>query len=187
VAAVRVYFAARYSRRGELLEYRPQLERTGIAVTSGWVLGGHQAGTGNEHMPADRVLMARLAEDDYGDLMAADVVVSFTEPPRTPSTNRGVRHVEHGIALAAGKRVLVVGHIENVFHALPGVEFHREWGSALRELAAAVADPDATDVNLLPASRPGARREAVLLTPRDAHAAQPTARGSARAGRRSAS
>ena len=57
-----------------------------------------------------------------------------TEPPREPSSSRGGRHVEFGIALARSKRLIVVGHRENVFHWLHMVEFYSEWLELLRKL-----------------------------------------------------
>lgn len=62
--------------------------------------------------------------------MSADCVISFTEAPRS-SANRGGRHVEFGIALANGARVIVVGHRENIFHWLPQIEFFETWEQAL--------------------------------------------------------
>jgi hypothetical protein len=59
----------------------------------------------------------------------ADVVINFTEPPRSKA-NRGGRHVEYGIALAKGLRVIVVGYRENIFHWLPMVEFCETWEDA---------------------------------------------------------
>ena len=38
---------------------------------------------------------------------------------------RGGRHVEFGLALAAGKRLCIVGPRENIFHFLPRVEVFR--------------------------------------------------------------
>ena len=49
--------------------------------------------------------------------MAADTVIIFTEIPNTILATGG-RHVEFGLALAQGKRVIIVGPRENVFHYL---------------------------------------------------------------------
>lgn len=68
------------------------------------------------------------------DLLTADCVVSFTEAPRS-SNSRGGRHVEHGMAVALGKRIVVVGHRENVFHCLPEVEFFQAWQDARHALS----------------------------------------------------
>lgn len=74
-------------------------------------------------------LRSHFASDDWQDVTSAELVINFTEPPRS-SANRGGRHVEYGIALALGKRVIVVGHRENIFHWLPQVEFVETWEAA---------------------------------------------------------
>jgi hypothetical protein len=72
--------------------------------------------------------------------MAAEVVVAFTEGPGdVEGRARGGRHVELGAALAAGKRVCVVGHRENVFCWLPIVEYFPTWSACLE--AVFVPDP----------------------------------------------
>lgn len=51
-------------------------------------------------------------------------------------TSRGERHVEFGIALASGKKCVVIGPAENVFYCLEGVERFDTWNEALRFLIA---------------------------------------------------
>lgn len=82
----------------------------------------------HESMEAQR---REFAQHDWDDVMAADVVISFTEQPRTAGGSRGGRHVEFGAALAAGKRCIVVGWRENVFHCLPQVEFFPTWAESM--------------------------------------------------------
>jgi hypothetical protein len=127
-----VYLAARYSRFPGMQVVRSDLERIGHRVTSRWIEGGHllsKEGSSQAHEQE----RARFAQEDYADLTRADWVISFTEQPRKTNT-RGGRHVEHGIALALCKRVLVVGYRENVFHCLPHVEFFQTWPGALAAL-----------------------------------------------------
>ena len=120
-----IYLAARYSRLCELQGYQSDLEILGHLVTSRWINGSHEGSleTGS----------AKFAQEDRDDLIAADWVISFAEPPRT-FNSRGGRHVEFGMALALGKRVIVVGYRENVFHYLPEVEFFETWKSCLARL-----------------------------------------------------
>ena len=62
--------------------------------------------------------------------MAADAVIIFTEIPNTILATGG-RHVEFGLALAQGKRVIIVGPRENVFHyLLPGSQVFVTWNKA---------------------------------------------------------
>src|SRR6266567_4784608 len=116
---MKIYLAARYSRLPEMQTYRDQLEGAGHKVTSRWVNGDHQV-KDTTMSPAEA---CRFAQEDWEDLLVADMVISFTEPSRS-GHSRGGRHVEHGIALALRKRVVVVGHRENVFHCLPEVAFY---------------------------------------------------------------
>ena len=111
----RIYLAARYARRVELCAYADALRDLGHTIDARWLLGLHQAADD------DYARWAEFAADDIEDLGRADVVVSFTEPSRSAPSNRGGRHVEHGMALALGKTVMIVGPLENVFHALPQV------------------------------------------------------------------
>src|SRR4051812_16025064 len=139
---VKVYLAARYSRREELCGYRAQLEAHGFVVTSRWLNGQHQldaAGApigdqgeqlveGGEGREA-AALRRRFCEEDVTDVLDADILISFTEEPRKPSSNRGGRHVEFGIALGVNRsllahgdvpqfRLITIGHRENIFHWL---------------------------------------------------------------------
>lgn len=131
---MKIYLASRYSRREELCEYRSQLRAMGHVVTSRWLDGNHQVsdkGLSEQAAEADRT---RFAVEDWEDLTAAEVCISFTEEPRTELT-RGGRHVEFGGALAMGKLCIVIGHRENVFHCLPGVHYRSTWESFVYHLA----------------------------------------------------
>jgi len=146
--ALNVYLAARYSRREELCIYKADLEARGHRVPARWLLGEHQvhgleaarAIENDGPIPADQAV--RFAQDDVEDLLAADIVVSFSTEPRTGSS-RGGRHVEFGMALgmrragAALPLLVVVGPLENVFHALPEVDGRFDkWEQFLDELDA---------------------------------------------------
>ena len=115
---MKVYLAARYSRREELCGYREQL---GHEVTSRWLNGEHQAL--DEELVTRPSLAMRFALDDLEDIEASRMLVAFTESPRTGAT-RGVRHVEFGMALQLLPiRTVVVGPIENVFHVLADARY----------------------------------------------------------------
>jgi nucleoside 2-deoxyribosyltransferase len=124
---MRVYLAARYSRREELAGYRERLQAAGHEVTSRWLNGDHQVSDAGLNLgddpEADQFTKAereRFALEDMADVIAADMLIAFTEPPRS-TASRGGRHVEFGFALAQGMLIAVVGPRENVFHCLPGV------------------------------------------------------------------
>ena len=139
---VKVYLAARYSRRNELRVYRADLETLGFAVTSRWLDGNHQiddAGLSEEGSPAERT---RFAQEDWDDLMEADACISFTESPRS-AASRGGRHVEFGAGVAAGKFMVVIGPRENVFHCLPEVAVFPDWPTYLIHISSVQAEGQA--------------------------------------------
>lgn len=124
---MKIYLASRYSRREELLRYSQELEALGHIITSRWLTGNHELADRDDYLTAaQQADRERFASEDWSDVKAADCVISFTEEPRG-TTSRGGRHVEFGGALMAGKRTVVVGHRENVFHCLPEVEFYPTW------------------------------------------------------------
>lgn len=128
---MKIYLAARYSRRLELCGYADQLRELGHEVTSRWLDGHDQIPDEGLSPEAAPELRIRFAQEDWADLRRADMCIAFTEPPRS-TASRGGRHVELGAALAWGKWVIVVGHRENVFCCLPQVDFAGDWTTALR-------------------------------------------------------
>lgn len=125
---MRLYLAAKYSRRDELNRYAEDLRGLGHVVNCRW-LSEHDLPVG---APPEGGL--RFALDDIEDIRAADLLIAFTEEPGKPGAgrNRGGRHVELGIAIGRGMPVYVVGWRENVFCYLPEVIFFETWPEALR-------------------------------------------------------
>jgi hypothetical protein len=135
---MRIYLAARYTRRLELCEYKSQLEELGCTVTSRWLNGSHQIS--NQGVPIGdsgellvekgdrkaREMCEHFAKEDREDVYAADIVIAFTEKPRS-GNSRGGRHVELGLAIARGKRIYIVGPLENIFCWLPELTHFSEW------------------------------------------------------------
>ncbi len=130
-----IYLAGRYDRRIELCEYRAQLQDIGFIVNSRWLDGLHvlAAGLGektNQFAPAEA--QTWMASEDWADVISADIVINFTEPPDSDS-KRGGRHVEYGAALALKKQVFIVGFRENVFHYLPQARYYESWADCWRD------------------------------------------------------
>src|SRR5437868_2212793 len=95
------YLAATYSRMQELRRYEADLIGMGHRVTSRWLTGLFSPpppGT-----PYDEFMKNRQSagERDYMDVVKADVVIAFTDPPG-PTTTTGGHHTEIGIALGVG-------------------------------------------------------------------------------------
>ncbi len=124
---MRIYLASRFTRMMEMREYREQLHDDGHVVTSRWL--DEQPGEGDKYHPE---AWPGIALVDVEDVRRADALVAFTELPRT--WTRGGRHVEFGMGLGLGKYLFVIGPIENVFHALPGVGVYPDWESLRKEL-----------------------------------------------------
>lgn len=114
------YIAARFSRRHEANSIANFLQEMGHTITSRWALPGSNhimpAGMSAQASDAERT---RFATEDCEDVRACDVVVSLMEEPR--SNGRGGRHVEFGYALGLGKKLMIIGPRETVFHHLPDV------------------------------------------------------------------
>lgn len=135
---MKIYLASRYSRRDQMRELAAELTRMGHEITSRWLETEwvNRPGDGAAAPPEYREKYAAI---DMEDVRAADCVVNFTEAPGDGS--RGGRHVELGLAVAWGKRIIVVGHRENLFHHLPVVEFFNSQWDVLRALNAEAATP----------------------------------------------
>lgn len=126
------YLAARYSRREELCRYRADLADRGVKVPARWLNGNHQIDDQGLSAEAGREARERFATEDLDDVLTADLLIAFTEPPRS-SNSRGGRHVEFGVAIGRGMPVIVVGERENVFHCLPDVTVYATWEEALTD------------------------------------------------------
>lgn len=118
---MKIYLAARYSRREELYRYADHLRSLGHSITSVWLNGSHESEQFKQTGEFSAEDAAQWAMCDWNDVFNADCVISFTEEPRSGG-NRGGRHVEFGIGLALWKRLIVVGPREHVFHYLPQVQ-----------------------------------------------------------------
>lgn len=153
---MRIYLAARYSRRVELCGYRERLVAVGHQVQAVWLDGQHQiSDTGTPIGEAgeafvegtyptreefyqdanDRAaaLRQRFATEDFRDVSMCELLIAFTEPPRSNHSHGG-RHVELGIALGMMKRVWIVGPRENLFCWLEDVRQFDTFDDAARQL-----------------------------------------------------
>lgn len=118
---IRIYLATLFSRREEMEKVADKLTIAGYEVVSRWVYGG-------EDGLSDR----DIAELDLEDVRKADIVMSYTAL-RGAATPGGGRHVEFGYGYALGKRSVIIGERENVFHHLPDVEVYATLSAFLDE------------------------------------------------------
>ena len=138
----KVYLAARYSRHDEMQGVRDVLKVLGdIETTARWidchtdVVGDFTSSFTVEFLNAHPDKCAPLGQHDVDDIVAADTVISFT----SADGGKGGRHVEFGMGIALGKRSIVIGPREHVFHTLAGVDWYPDWSRFVMALTAAQA------------------------------------------------
>lgn len=118
---MRIYLAATYGQMLEMCDVAAKLREAGHEVTSRWI-DGMEEGQTKEYG----------AKMDLADIDFADIVLSYTLPPKTSHTGGG-RHVEFGYGYATGKRMILVGQKgEHIFHYLPNVEHYENLDEALK-------------------------------------------------------
>jgi hypothetical protein len=111
---MKVYIAGSFSAQLALRDVR-DLMVPYVDVTSSWL--DEPTIEAHEGDRADWEKRAR-GNEDYLDIERSDAVAVFTS---VPSTSGGL-HLETGLALAMGKRVIVVGPRGNVFHYMNRIE-----------------------------------------------------------------
>jgi hypothetical protein len=110
---MKIYIAARYSRRDEMRVVAQKLEEMGHIVTSTWLRENNPLDC---HMGDDtQEFYRRHANVDLIDIEEAGAMLFFAEDPKV-GVPRGGRHVEFGYALALGLSIFVIGPHENIFH-----------------------------------------------------------------------
>jgi hypothetical protein len=122
---MKIYLAARYSRHPEMREVRDILMKLGHEVTSHWIdqHGGNLLESiVQSKLNSDPEGSSVYAIKDVEDVMRSDIIISFTSED---GGGKGGRHVEFGLAIGLGMRIVLIGPRENVFHCLPIVEHYQ--------------------------------------------------------------
>ena len=110
---MKLYLAAKFGQKNEMRSMRDFLVSDGHEVTSRWIDVEHEEDASHTVTDAMRIEYAAM---DVADVLAADALIAFAGPRSEPSIGGG-RHVEFGIALQAGRDIIVVGPIgEHIFH-----------------------------------------------------------------------
>lgn len=127
------YFAARYSQNAQMRQYRKELESIHmlVRVTSRWIdLHNNTLVTSftPEQLAQDPVKCWEAGNRDLEDINDAYTLIAFSA-----NGGKGGRHVEFGYALCKGKRLVIIGHREHIFHTYPGVEVYAQWSHFLVE------------------------------------------------------
>ena len=117
---MKIYLAAAWGRREEILRVADRLRLVGVEITSNWLTEEEGMQSGSK----ERFLRER-AYVDLQDVDKADALVRFADTPRTRSVPRalisGARMFEMGYAKAKGKGLIVVGGKQHVFDRLADV------------------------------------------------------------------
>ena len=130
---MRVYLAAAWSRRVEILEVANRLEAKGVEITSRWLTEEEGMNTG-----AREPFLRERCYIDLHDVDECDILIRFTDPETQGNEKyRAVlgsipitadvkllscaRMVEFGYAMAKGKSLIVVGGKQNVFDRKDGI------------------------------------------------------------------
>lgn len=112
VRALKVYVAAAMEEKLTVRELKTILRECGHVPVCDWADADHGS---IEDLTAPGVV--KWAKLDLEQVRQSDVLVLI--PPH--QTKRGGAHTEFGVALALGKKLIVVGERKNVFHHLPEV------------------------------------------------------------------
>ena len=107
---MKIYVAGRYRQLAELAEEAKKFTEAGHEVTSSWLQNAEEG-----------MSFEDIAVLDLQDVDIADALCLYTEPYGTAVPGGG-RHVEFGYALGKGKKMFIVGPLENVFHWHPSVQ-----------------------------------------------------------------
>lgn len=114
---MRVYLAARFSRKAEMQAVAERLNALGTyVVTSRWIDGSHRKTDSEE--------LAQFAAEDLQDIDGSDGLIAYMESPESGYQSGG-RHVEFGYAIARDMWIAVIGEPENVFHLLSDGQVER--------------------------------------------------------------
>lgn len=117
----RIYLAGRYSRKEFFAGLAADLSERGHIITAQWLTEPHgPEATLDSISQADLIKYANI---DITEIRHCDTFLFMSEDP-LKGTPRGGRHVEFGYALALGKRIVVYGPKENIFHYLPNEVVH---------------------------------------------------------------
>ena len=130
---MKVYLAAAWGRREEILRVADRLQSVVVEITSGWLTEEEGMQSGSK----ERFLRER-AYVDLQDVDKADAIVRFADVNLKRKVDRalvsGARMFEFGYAKARGKTLYVVGGKQNVFDRLDGIVHVKDVDALVRLL-----------------------------------------------------
>jgi nucleoside 2-deoxyribosyltransferase len=126
------YLAAGFSRKDEIAQKSIALKEVGIGVTSTWPW--EDAAPKSTLAEVGDKYLLKHGSKDIKEIEAADGVILFTQDPLKPFVRGGRMH-EFGYAHGKGKRLIVCGPRENIFHYLPNVEVFETFDELITALS----------------------------------------------------
>jgi len=113
---MRIYLASWYLDKPRMRNAATMLQNAGVRVVSSWIFS-----PGNVY-PLDGETQKYWAVRDEVEVADCDVFVAFADAD-VFRKGQGGRHTEFGLARALGKKIVIVGEPEQVFHHLPGIKY----------------------------------------------------------------
>lgn len=111
------YIAAPWSEREEARKVARGIEvTTGLRCCSGWLSEEYDDKKNMADLPPQ--YLGNCAVRDLQDIGQADVFIALCDGK---DKRHGGRHAEFGIALSMGRKVILVGEPEHIFHYHPVV------------------------------------------------------------------
>lgn len=121
-----IYIAGRFEDQFMLRDVSYMLIMQKHEIVSTWLWSTDPYETDKEK--------AAIALKDYRDIIACNTLVLYSHLGE-PLPTRQAHSTELGLALAMGKRVILVGvKTDNVFHHLPSIEYCSTWGDLMKLL-----------------------------------------------------
>lgn len=115
---MRVYIAASWSRREEARELAEELEQLDVHVKADWLYERSKPAADNKEKH-----LREMSYRDIADVRDCDVFVRLSDDlsgPFVPShLASGARMFEHGLAMACGKVIYIVGGKQMIHDRLP--------------------------------------------------------------------
>jgi ACR3 family arsenite efflux pump ArsB len=115
---MKLYLAAAFSRRKEILKVASKLHGLGYTITSRWLA------------EAPNMNLVQVAIRDLSDVRASDILIRFTDDLSMELVQShlctGSRMFEAGVAYEHGIQVVVVGGYQPIFDHLPDINHVRD-------------------------------------------------------------
>jgi hypothetical protein len=140
---MKIYVAASYPRKEDAKLVAEELKRAGhILIAARWLYEdeGYDSDLNRDETEEQKCeRLAGAAVRDIEDVKECDVLVCLTDGEN--QLTHGGRHSEFGMALLLGKKAILVGPLEQVFHYHPAVIHYDTVEKMLEAMWESTSDP----------------------------------------------